>query len=678
MNVITVMHFVSFLVYVWLIIYVMSKNPQVRLNLICAFLLILFAFWSLCYGLAGMAATAEHAMLFLNISSISLCFIPVAGLWFCLAITNQDRFIDNKAIMLASLVLPVFFIYQQMTGNLLTRVEDASWGWAAIWSKSIYSYLYLAYVVLVIFVSIFVNTLYVTKVKAQYLKKRGTIVFITGILALTVGLSIRVLNLQGIATLPQVSDVVCLIFGFGVVQAVSRYKLTTMSPAAVSDVILNTMSDSLMLLNSNGKVIYANGATAHLLGISKNKLKGAGFSSFVDGAGTGDDLLKETLEMGDTVRRKLSFRSKTGQNTPVLVSTSVVREPAEGVVGFVISAMDNTESKLAEETINQQREEYRTIFDSVRPTIAYLDKEGVIMRINKAGAAAFGREPKEMIGRTIYDFFPIEEAARFASGSTEVVRTGVAQFGKVTQYTFLPSGVKRWAQIDMIPYRDREGDIIGVITFNQDITRRKLAEENLEKTLVAVRKNLKDAVSTLAKIVEMRDPYTAGHQRRVASLATAIAQELSLSAEQIDQVQMAAIVHDIGKIYIPSDILSKPARLTEVEFQFIKTHPKGGYDIVRGIDFPGAVAESVLQHHERMDGSGYPSGLKDEEILLEAKILAVADTVEAMASYRPYRPSLGIDKALEEISDKKGKLFNGSVVDACLRLFREKSFNFTD
>jgi PAS domain S-box-containing protein len=461
------------------------------------------------------------------------------------------------------------------------------------------------------------------------------------------------------------------------VRAVSKYRLTTISPAAVSDVILSTMSDSLILLNLNGKIIYANRATAHLLGVSAKKLKGASFSPCVDGEENADDLLKETIATGGTVRRELSFKSRLGVSTPVLVSTSVVREPVEGVVGFVILAIDNSERKQAEETINRQREEYRTIFDSVRPTIAYLDKEGVIMRINKAGAAAFGREPKEVVGRTIYDFFPVDEAAGFAAGNNDVVRTGVAQLGIVTQYT-LPSGAKRWAQVDRIPYRDRDGNIIGVIAVNQDITRRKLAEENLEKSLIAVRKNLKDAITTLAKIVEMRDPYTAGHQRRVAALATAIAKEMSLSEDQTDQVQMAAIVHDIGKIYIPSDILSKPARLTEVEFQFIKTHPRGGYDIVKGIDFPGAVAESVLQHHERMDGSGYPSGLKDNEILLEAKILAVADTVEAMASYRPYRPSLGIDKALEEISDKKGKLFNESVVDACLRLFREKGFNFAD
>ncbi|MGA9049337.1 MAG: HD domain-containing phosphohydrolase [Dehalococcoidia bacterium] len=677
MNIITMLHFGAFLADVWLITYVMSINPGARLNRLCALLVATFAFWSLCYGLAGMASTVDKALFFINVSSIGYCFAPIAGLWCILAISNQDNLLDSKVFLLGSLVLPVFFIYQQMTGTLMTGVAYISWGWVALWSRSIYAYLFLAYVVISTLIGSYAVTRYVFQVKASYLKKRGILVIITGFIALAVAVITRILYQLGIFTIPQVADVIYVICGLGVVMAVCRYRLTTISPAAVSDVILSTMNDSLMLLNLNGRIIYANQATSHLLGVSARKLKGASFSSFVDVIDNAGDLLKETIATGGTVRRELSFKSRLGIRTPVLVSTSVVREPVEGVVGFVISAVDNTKSKLAEETINRQREEYRTIFDSVRPTIAYLDKEGVIMRINKAGAAAFGREPKEAVGRTIYDFFPVDEAVGFAAENNEVVRTGIAQLGIVSQYT-LPSGAKRWAQIDRIPYRDRDGNIIGVIAVNQDITRRKLAEENLEKSLIAVRKNLKDAITTLAKIVEMRDPYTAGHQRRVATLATAIAQEMSLSEDQTDQVQMAAIVHDIGKIYIPSDILSKPARLTEVEFQFIKTHPRGGYDIVKGIDFPGAVADSVLQHHERMDGSGYPSGLKDNEILLEAKILAVADTVEAMASYRPYRPSLGIDKALEEISDKKGKLFNGSVVEACLRLFREKSFNFTD
>ncbi|MGA2367855.1 MAG: PAS domain S-box protein, partial [Dehalococcoidia bacterium] len=439
MNIVTMLHFGGFLVDVWLIIYVMSRSPDAKLNRLCALLVATFAFLSLCYGLAGMESTTDKALFFINVGSISWCFVPIVGLWCCLAIANQGHFLDSKAFVFGSLVLPVFFIYQQMSGNLINGVADASWGWVAMWSQSIYSSLYLAYVVILTLICTYVVIRYVIKVKTSYLQKRGNLVLVTGYVTLVVALTTRVLNQYGILTIPQISDVFGVIFGVGMVMAVSRYRLTTISPAAVSDVILSTMSDSLMLLNLNGRIIYANHATAHLLGVSAKKLKGASFSSFVDGDNNADDLLKETMATGGTVRRELSFRSKTGVNTPVLVSTSVVREPAEGVVGFVISAIDNTQNKQAEDIINRQREEYRTIFDSVRPTIAYLDKEGVIMRINKAGAAAFGREPKEVVGRTIYDFFPVDEAVGFAAGNNEVVRTGVAQLGIVTQYT-LPWG----------------------------------------------------------------------------------------------------------------------------------------------------------------------------------------------------------------------------------------------
>ncbi len=213
--------------------------------------------------------------------------------------------------------------------------------------------LYLAYVVILTLICSYVVIRYVLKVKASYLKKRGIQVIITGLIALAVALTTRILYQQGVLTIPQISDVICVIFGVGVVRAVSKYRLTTISPAAVSDVILSTMSDSLMLLNLNGKIIYANRATSHLLGVSAKKLKGASFSSFVDGDDNADDLLKETIATGGTVRRELSFKSRLGVSTPVLVSTSVVREPAEGVVGFVISAIDNSERKLAEETIRQ-------------------------------------------------------------------------------------------------------------------------------------------------------------------------------------------------------------------------------------------------------------------------------------------------------------------------------------
>ncbi|MFQ6083013.1 MAG: HD domain-containing phosphohydrolase [Candidatus Aminicenantia bacterium] len=206
---------------------------------------------------------------------------------------------------------------------------------------------------------------------------------------------------------------------------------------------------------------------------------------------------------------------------------------------------------------------------------------------------------------------------------------------------------------------------------------RNRAEEELHQTLSKLRKALGGIVNTMALTVEKRDPYTAGHQRRVANLARAIAKEMGLLKEQIDGIRMAGVIHDLGKMFVPAEILSKPGRITKAEFSIIKTHPQVGYDILKKIEFPWPVAQIVLQHHERMDGSGYPAGLSGEGILLEARILGVTDVVEAISSHRPYRPALGINKALEEISQNRGVLYDPKVVDACLKLFTEKGFKFS-
>lgn len=184
-------------------------------------------------------------------------------------------------------------------------------------------------------------------------------------------------------------------------------------------------------------------------------------------------------------------------------------------------------------------------------------------------------------------------------------------------------------------------------------------------------------IQALALTIEIRDPYTAGHQRRVSELASAMAKELGWPAEQVQAIRIAGDIHDIGKISIPAEILSKPAKLNEVEFSLIKTHPQVGYEILKNIDFPWPLAQIVLQHHERIDGSGYPSGLQSDDILPEAKLLAVADTVEAMASHRPYRPALGIERALAEILKFKGILFDSDAVDVCLHLFRSNQFQWS-
>jgi HD-GYP domain-containing protein (c-di-GMP phosphodiesterase class II) len=209
----------------------------------------------------------------------------------------------------------------------------------------------------------------------------------------------------------------------------------------------------------------------------------------------------------------------------------------------------------------------------------------------------------------------------------------------------------------------------------QDITERIRTAKALQASYDKLDKTLDAVIQTMALTVEMRDPYTAGHQHRVAGLACAIAAKMGLSPEIIKGISVVGTIHDIGKISVPAEILSKPGRITEAEFSIIKEHPKTGYDILKGIDFPWPVALSILQHHERMNGSGYPGHLSGEDIILEARILAVADVVEAMASHRPYRPSLGIDKALEEIAQKKGILYDSAVVDACLALFNDEGFN---
>ena len=211
-------------------------------------------------------------------------------------------------------------------------------------------------------------------------------------------------------------------------------------------------------------------------------------------------------------------------------------------------------------------------------------------------------------------------------------------------------------------------------------TESRTHRENLEQ-MVATRttelqETLDGVIKVIALTVESRDPYTAGHQLRVADLAGAFSKEMGLPEDQIKGIHMAGMIHDLGKISVPSEILSKPSRLSTIEFELIKTHPQVGYDILKGIEFPWSVAEISYQHHERMDGSGYPRGLKGEEILLEARIMAVADVVEAMASHRPYRPALGIDVALDEISKNKGVLYEPEMVDACEALFSEKKFCF--
>ena len=201
-------------------------------------------------------------------------------------------------------------------------------------------------------------------------------------------------------------------------------------------------------------------------------------------------------------------------------------------------------------------------------------------------------------------------------------------------------------------------------------------DRKLKQTYKKLQKFIEGTAYIIMKVVETRDPYSIGHQQRVSKLATAIAQEMKLPQDKIEGIRIASLVHDIGKVNLPTEIISKPNKLIEVEFNLIKNYPKTGYDILKKVDFPWPIAEIVFQHQEKIDGSGYPRGLKGDEICIEAKILGVANVVEAMSSYKSYRPALSIDEALAEISKNKNILFDPEVVDTCIKLFKERGFKF--
>ena len=201
-------------------------------------------------------------------------------------------------------------------------------------------------------------------------------------------------------------------------------------------------------------------------------------------------------------------------------------------------------------------------------------------------------------------------------------------------------------------------------------------EKNFQQTCKKIEKVIEGTANIITKVVELRDPYSVGHQQRVSKLATAIAREMKLSQDKIEGTRVASLVHDIGKVNLPTEIISKPKKLVEVEFNLVKNYPRVGYDILKKVDFPWPIAEIVLQHQEKIDGSGYPRGLKGDEICIEAKILGVANVVEAMSSYKSYRPALSIDEALAEILENKNILFDPEVVDTCIKLIKENGFKF--
>jgi len=297
-----------------------------------------------------------------------------------------------------------------------------------------------------------------------------------------------------------------------------------------------------------------------------------------------------------------------------------------------------------------------------------IDREASILVWNQAAETLFGWAEQEILGRT-NPIVPEGQREEFRQLRDRAL-AGENYTGKELRVR-KKDGAPVDISVSTAPLRAESGVIVGLMVVAADISERKRMEEELRESLQKSRRLFEQMIHALVSAVEKRDPYTAGHQRRVARLACAIAGEMKLPAEQINGIRTAASVHDIGKLSVPAEILSKPGRLSEIEMGLIKTHSQAGFEILAGIEFPWPIARIVLQHHERMDGTGYPLELEGDEILLEARILTVADVVEAMASYRPYRPANGIALALAEIKEYRGSRYAPEAVDACLTLFNK-------
>ncbi len=341
-------------------------------------------------------------------------------------------------------------------------------------------------------------------------------------------------------------------------------------------------------------------------------------------------------------------------------------------------ALDNFElerqRRRSEQALLESEHKFRGLVEQSIVGIFIL-AHGKIAYANPRAAQIAGYGAEELVGRSVLDLVPPREHPALAERIDDLT-SGRARNVQYTGSVIRKDGtiVDIGANAAATTYEGKPA-IIGVV---QDITERKHAQEQIRGYIAQLETSMLQTVEAVSVMVELRDPYTAGHERRVAEIAAAIAEEMGLPEQQRKGLQVIGIVHDVGKISLPAEILAKPTRITNIEFEIIKTHAQAGYDILKGIEFPWPVAQAILQHHERLDGSGYPNGLKGGEIILEARILAVADVVEAMASHRPYRPGLGIDAAMEEILKHRGMRYDAQVADACLRLFREKGYRLDD
>jgi PAS domain S-box-containing protein len=382
------------------------------------------------------------------------------------------------------------------------------------------------------------------------------------------------------------------------------------------------------------------------------------------------EIRKSIYERKQEITTEIEELTRDGRRIWMNLTTCPRFDGVGKVIGVLGIGEDITERKRAEEELRESERKYSTIVQNGNDGIVIL-QDDVVKFVNPMMIEIIGLTLEEAIGRNFSDFIAPEY--KDAVSTRYRRRLSGQRIEKNYEIELLSRHRGRITveiSAGVVEYEGKPADLAII----RDVTERKKAKEELENGIKRLRKTLEGTIQAMAALIESRDPYTAGHQRRVTDLACAIGNEMGLSSDRIEGIRVASAMHDVGKVYVPAEILSKPGKLSPLEFNLIKVHPQVGYDILKTITFPWPVADVVLQHHERINGSGYPRGLTGGEISLEAKVLSIADVVEAMGTHRPYRPALGMERALEEVRTHKGTLYDPDAADACIRLFIEKGF----
>ncbi len=483
------------------------------------------------------------------------------------------------------------------------------------------------------------------------------------------------------------------------------------------DISSGLIDEIVIIIDAACRILFINHAASVMLGISNERALGNDLNGYVKLYNEGEgqitfNAIWQSASPEKIYSNELTLSNPDGNDYSILLKAEKIISYKNDFLITVIK--DLSYEKNAFDLLMKSEKHYRMLIDNISDLISIISYDGDILYMSPSVELLLGYSIDELIGDNLnkiidHDnikkvkeriksvvsenrhFFSAEHLILHSNGTwLDFESTGSIVYdeeGKISSIVFNSRDItqRKKTEKELDRHRNHLEELVKERTIEleemntklyEEIEMRKISDEERKKNVIKLRKTLTSAVEAIALTVETRDPYTAGHQRRVSQLSEAIAREMGLTDEIIESIHMAGILHDLGKIYVPSEILTRPGPLIDEEFSLIMIHAKVGYDILKTIEFPWPLDQIVYQHHERIDGSGYPQGLCGDEIRLESKILAVADTVEAMSTHRPYRPAVGLENALNEITDKKGTSYDESVVGACKVLFKNKGFTF--